>query len=112
LPTNRRAATYPAGRRRAAATFVLTRPHDEQRRQALTYLLDGVGLSDHQLEALVEATGPTPKRDYGYTYSDLYQRLVPAAVLMAYPDKPVSAELVLEAALTIEPTPPFADEAA
>jgi SpoVK/Ycf46/Vps4 family AAA+-type ATPase len=110
LATNRLRAIDPAVRRRAAATFEFGRPGDRQRREAFTRLLEGIRLDPGALDALVAATGPAPGREYGYTYSDLYQRLVPAAVLAAFPDHAVTADLVLATAATIEATPAFAPD--
>ena len=39
--------------------------------------------------AIVAATGPRQNGDYGFTFSDLTQRLLPAIVLDAYPDSAV-----------------------
>lgn len=110
LATNRLDAIDPAVRRRAAATFSFNRPNDEQRREALGSLLAGITLNRRDLEDLVRATGPAAGRDYGHTYSDLYQRLIPAAVLAAYPDKPLTADLLRSTAAAVEPTPPFSSE--
>src|SRR5208282_688490 len=109
LATNRLDAIDPAVRRRAAATFCFERPNDAQRRDALAALLRGLRLSGTDIARLVEATGPTDSRSYGFTYSDLYQRLVPSAVLAAYPGRALTAELLIETALTLNPTPPFAE---
>lgn len=109
LATNRIDAIDPAVRRRAAVVFDFDRPNDDQRRAALTALTDGVGISDSELDRLVAATGPTNAREWGHTYSDLYQRLVPAAVLEAFPNQPLTAEILLEVAGRVEPTPPFRD---
>jgi AAA+ superfamily predicted ATPase len=110
LATNRLQAIDPAVRRRAAATFQFERPNDIQREVALANLLEGVGLQGDKLRALVKATGPLDGRIYGYTYSDLYQRLVPAAVLAAYPDRRLDGDLLLHVAGSLEPTPPFTAE--
>ena len=110
LATNRLGAIDPAVRRRAAATFFFDRPDDNQRKIALTRLLDGTSPTTTEIADLVKATGPTNGRPYGYTYSDLYQRLVPAGVLTAYPDQAMTVKLLLDAAKTVEPTPPFAEE--
>jgi len=107
LATNRLDAIDPAVRRRAAATFEFERPDEEQRREALRRLLVGVDLKPKDIEDLVLATGPTDGRNFGHTYSDLYQRLIPMAVLAAYPDKPLTASLLRAAAASVEPTPPF-----
>jgi SpoVK/Ycf46/Vps4 family AAA+-type ATPase len=107
LATNRLDAIDPAVRRRAAAVFDFGRPNDDQRRAALTALTDGIEVSGTDLDKLVATTGPTSTRPWGYTYSDLYQRLVPAAVLEAFPDKPLTAEILLDVATHLDPTPPF-----
>jgi hypothetical protein len=67
----------------------------------------GFGKAD--LQALVAATGEQPKRAYGFTYSDITQRLLPAIVLDAYPDGPIKPSRAIELARSILPTPPFRD---
>ncbi|MEU3175865.1 hypothetical protein [Streptomyces sp. NPDC007000] len=46
----------------------------------------------------------------GYTYSDLTQRLVPAAVFHAFPDRPVRDDDLLALAEELQPTPVFTEE--
>jgi SpoVK/Ycf46/Vps4 family AAA+-type ATPase len=110
LATNRLGAIDPAVRRRAAATFQFQRPDDVQREVALRGLLEGIEVQPGDLAELLRITGPLNGRTYGYTYSDLYQRLVPAAVLAAYPDRRVDGELLVRVAATIDPTPPFVEQ--
>jgi hypothetical protein len=55
------------------------------------------------------ATGEQPRRAYGFTYSDITQRLLPAIVLDAYPDGPIKPSRAIELARSILPTPPFRD---
>ena len=59
--------------------------------------------------AQAAATGEQPKRPYGFTYSDITQRLLPAIVLDAYPDGPIKPSRAVELARSILPTPPFRD---
>jgi len=106
LCTNRQGALDPAIMRRAAATFLFGRPDDSQLRAVLKAALDGLGIEPAMIDRLVAATGPDGER-VGYTYSDLTQRLVPAAVLDAYPDRPVDGDGLLRAAAGTEPTPVF-----
>jgi hypothetical protein len=54
-------------------------------------------------------TGPSTDRP-GYTFSDLTQRLVPAAVLHAFPENPVRDEDLLALAEQLEPSPVFTEE--
>jgi AAA+ superfamily predicted ATPase len=107
--TNRLEALDPAIRRRAAETFTFARPGDEQRRILLSALFTDV-LSKSDIDRLVEATGPTAGRVYGFTFSDIAQRLVSSVVLDAYPSSAVSAARVLTIAGQVVPTAPFATE--
>lgn len=108
--TNRLSALDPAVLRRSAATFRFSRPNPEQRKAVLRNALpDGI-LSDAELGRVVELTGPTRERAIGFSFSDLTQRLIPSAVLAAYPGKPISGTLLAELAREIEPTPAFTEE--
>ena len=112
MATNRLSALDPAIRRRAADTFRFSRPTREQRAELLRRLFAGTPLAGRSLAGLVAATGETSERSYGWTYSDLTDRLVTAAVLDAFPDQPLSVARVTTLAKTMEPTPPFASEPA
>ncbi len=111
LCTNRLSALDPAVKRRAAYIVTLQRPNEAQRRLLLSELLEGVALNDDELNHLVALTGPTDRRDFGYTYSDLRQRLVPEAVILAVTyDVPLSYKVLAEATKRVLPTRPFAQE--
>lgn len=105
--TNRLDAIDPAIRRRAAAIFEFRRPNRVQRLQVLRLALGGSGVAEPELEALADATGAAVERQYGFTYSDLTQRLVPSIVLDAFPEGPVTGARAVEIARTVSPTPPF-----
>lgn len=107
--TNRLSALDPAVRRRAAAEFEFTRPNDAHRLEVLSDELAGCGLSQTELEKLVDLTGDTGG-GYGYTYSDLVNRVLPSAVLKAFPDRPITIDIVADAIATNPPTPPFQNE--
>ena len=81
------------------------------RRFVLGLRLHPLGLSQSDLDALVGATGRQKGRDYGFTFSDITQRLLPAIVLDAYPSRPVRGARAVEIAHGILPTPPFQEEA-
>lgn len=105
--TNRLEALDPAVRRRAAATFTFGRPTDEQRFALLQPILEEIGFNAQQIRSVVEITGPTQRHTYGYTYSDLTQRLLPALLLAAYPDRPIAFSFVKDVIEQHPPTPPF-----
>ncbi len=109
--TNRLSALDPAVRRRAADILTFARPDDMQRRAVLGPPLKELGFSSTQIDALVAATGARKTASYGFTFSDLTQRLLPSIVLDAYPAHAVNAARALEIAHNMAPTAPFLDGA-
>jgi hypothetical protein len=69
-----------------------------------------MGFSAREIDHLVKVTGPHGGRDYGFTFSDLMQRLLPAVVLDAYPSRPVTGSRAIDMAAGIVPTPPFKEQ--
>jgi AAA+ superfamily predicted ATPase len=108
--TNRLDAIDPAIQRRAAVTFEFHRPSEVQRAALLRSALADVGFSEQQLQALAKATGPIDKRTYGYTYSDLTQRLLPTLVVQAFPEQPITFQMAREIIERTAPTTPFKSE--
>jgi SpoVK/Ycf46/Vps4 family AAA+-type ATPase len=108
LCTNRLDAIDPAVRRRAADEFEFQRPDEVQRAAVLSAALEGSGIDASEIADLAAKTGPRNGRDYGYTYSDLRMRLIPSAVLAAFPDRPLTYELIVGLLTSQPPTPPFA----
>lgn len=107
LCTNRLGSIDPAVRRRAAEIFLFDRPNEEQRHTVLEGPLKEVGFTKKEITEIVKRTGPTEDRDYGFTYSDLTQRLLPTLVIDAYPENPIAYERALEVLASIHPTAPF-----
>ena len=111
LCTNRLSALDPAIKRRAAYIVTLQRPDEAQRRLLLSDLLDGVALNGDELNQIVEMTGPVNGRNFGYTHSDLRQRLIPEAVILGITyNVPLSYNVLVEAVKRVPPTRPFAQE--
>ena len=109
--TNRLAALDPAVKRRAAATFEFARPDEDQRRLVIATAFENYELDDDTIDKIVMATGPQGPDRCGFTYSDLTQRLLPTAVLAAYPDDSITSDLLLAVASDLSPTPAFNDQA-
>ena len=105
--TNRLGALDPAVQRRAADILTFARPDEEQRTAVLAHPLRQLGLSEMQIEDVVSATGVRRNLGYGFTFSDLTQRLLPAIVLDAYPDNAVNPRRAIEIAGNMTPTAPF-----
>ena len=111
LCTNRLSAIDPAVQRRAAEIITFERPNAVQRRSLLSSPLEEVGFTASEVDEIVEATGAIGKRDYGFTYSDLTQRLLPSIVLDAYPESDITFPRALELAKGMTPTAPFQESA-
>lgn len=105
--TNRLGALDPAVQRRAADILLFTRPDTTQRAAVLEPSLRELGLSEPQIAAVVNATGARQEGGYGFTFSDLTQRLLPAIVLDAYPDSAVKPNQPIKIARAMVPTAPF-----
>ena len=104
--TNRERALDPAVLRRAAAIFHFGRPDEPQRHAVLAAALIGSGIESPAISKLAAITGPGGDRP-GFTYSDLTQRLIPSAILAAFPGQPLTTDILLTIAASTEPTPEF-----
>ena len=108
LCTNRLSALDPAVQRRAATVEIFERPNHAQRAALLARLLGGTKLSAADIDALASLTGESTDRPYGYTYSDVRQRLVPEVILAAYRQGiGVDAVIAQEVLARTPPTRPF-----
>ena len=105
--TNRLTALDPAVRRRAADILKFSRPNSARRLELLQRYLRQLSMSDSDIRAIVDLTGKQGSQSYGFTYSDLVQRLLPAIVLDAYPDSVVTSARVLDILRDMAPTAPF-----
>lgn len=105
--TNRPNALDPAIKRRAADIYYFKRPNEIQRHAVLDAPLKALGLSDANIEEIVTLTGPKDGANFGFTYSDLTQRLIPSIVLDAYPDNAIIPQRAVEISRKLVPTPPF-----
>jgi SpoVK/Ycf46/Vps4 family AAA+-type ATPase len=105
LATNRPGALDPALVRRAGMREHFARPVDAERREVLTHDTQGLGITEDVLDEIVARTGPDANDGLGFTFSDLRTRLLPEAILRAYPDRPLIGDDLLEAAATLTPSP-------
>ena len=107
LCTNRLSAIDPAVKRRAAEIFIFSRPNEAQRLAVLGLPLEEAGFMPQEIEQIVAMTGPSNGTDYGFTFSDLTQRLLPTLVLDAYPTTAINFDRAQRLIKALQPTPPF-----
>jgi len=109
LTTNRPDVLDPAVIRRASVRYVFARPTNEERRELLTQELKGTGITAAQIDELARVTGPKAHASPGFTYSDLRLRLLPEAIAVAYPDRPVTYDMLTDIASRLVPSPVVAE---
>lgn len=109
LCTNRLSVLDPALQRRAAIVEEFTRPDNNERQALLTMDLEGVGLTDREIQELVTATGPRNKQP-GWTFSDIRTRLYPAALAQAFPDRALTHKDLIDVANELRPSPVMEDK--
>jgi AAA+ superfamily predicted ATPase len=109
LCTNRLAVVDPALQRRAAIVEEFKRPVAEERRQLLKMDLAALRLTENQIAQLVAATEARNGNPV-WTYSDIRTRLYPAALALAFPDRPLDFEHLRSVASTMKPSPIVNDQ--
>jgi AAA+ superfamily predicted ATPase len=108
--TNRPNALDPAIKRRAAEIFYFKRPNDSQRFSVLEAPLTELGFTEAEINKIVSLTGPLDGREYGFTFSDLIQRLLPSIILNAYPSQAITFDKAMDIVTKMHPTSIFKDQ--
>ncbi|WP_265303312.1 AAA family ATPase [Pantoea sp. JK] len=108
LCTNRLSVLDAALLRRAAVVEEFARPSDKERLALFEMDLKGLNLSPEKLGVLVKATGPREGRP-GWTFSDIRTRLYPAALAKAFPENPLTFDILLATAIAVLPSPVMED---
>lgn len=108
--TNRLNALDPAIKRRSIDILTFHRPNKLQRHLILKPSLENLGFSEKDIEIVVELTGKTDSRPYGFTFSDLIHRLLFRVILDAYPNKAVNPLQAIEITKSVVPTPSFKEQ--
>lgn len=107
--TNRLNSLDPAVKRRAADILTFNRPNLSQREAVLSPLLEELAFSSSTIEEIISMTGGNESIPYGFSFSDLIQRLIPSIILDAYPHNKIDEKRAIEIAREMKPTPPFQD---
>lgn len=105
MSTNRMHLLDEAVVRRAAVILYFERPNEEERIELFQKALAGLKLTNKELHTLAERTGPDQNDGLGHSFSDIRLRLIPKAVALCYPDKPLSFAALKLAAEQTKPSP-------
>jgi SpoVK/Ycf46/Vps4 family AAA+-type ATPase len=104
MATNRLHFIDEAILRRAAIIMEFERPNEEERKELFIKNLDGV-LVDAELKELAILTGPGKNAGLGYSFSDLTLKVLPEAVAISFPDKPLSYDIIKSVIEKVKPSP-------
>lgn len=107
--TNRYDSIDPAIKRRAVDVFIFKRPNNEQRKFILESSLFDTDITKEEINKLTVLTGPGAgsEKKFGYTYSDIIQKMLPQIIIDSYPDKKINMENIEKIIKETPPTPPF-----
>jgi AAA+ superfamily predicted ATPase len=103
MSTNRLHFIDEAILRRAAIVLEFKRPTEEEYKELYAQSLEGLNLTDEQLKELAKLS--KKEGGVGYSFSDVRLKVLPEAVALAYPDKPISFEILKEVINNVQPSP-------
>lgn len=106
MSTNRLHYLDEAIVRRAAVVLKFERPNNNERQELFEQDFKGIKLSKEKITNLVQLTGPENNEEgIGYSYSDFRLKLFPEIVAKAFPNEPISYELITKSIAQIKPSP-------
>lgn len=109
LCTNRLSIMDAALRRRAAIVEEFTRPDAAERKALFSMDLDGMKLTDAQLDELAIKTGEGSGQP-AWTYSDIRTRLFPTAIAKAFPNRALCFQDLTDSLSAMQPSPVMEDK--
>lgn len=104
MSTNRLHFIDEAILRRAAIILEFKRPTKDECIQLYKQCLEGVGLSQKELKKLAELS-VKGDNELGYSFSDIRLKVLPEALAKAYPDKPLTFDILEETINEVLPSP-------
>lgn len=105
MSTNRLHFIDEAILRRAAVVLEFSRPTKEECIELYQKSLKGITFTVEQLNELAELSLKKGIDKVGYSFSDIRLKVLPEAIAKAYPNKPLTFEIIKEVILSITPSP-------
>ena len=105
MSTNRLHFIDEAILRRAAVVLEFKRPTKEECIELYEKSLKGITFTGEQLNELAELSLKKDTDKVGYSFSDIRLKVLPEAVAKAYPNKPLTFEIIKETIVSIQPSP-------
>ena len=105
MATNRLHFIDEAILRRAAVVLEFKRPNEIERKELFVKNLHALKLTTRQIQKLSDLTSPEENNKVGHSYSDIILKILPEAIAMSFPDKPLTFALLCETISNIKPSP-------
>lgn len=105
MSTNRLHFIDEAIVRRAAVVLKFERPTDEERKELFTKSLEGIKLTEEQLQELSQLTSPEKNDGLGHSFSDIMLKVLPEAIAASFPDKELTFNILCNTIRNIKPSP-------
>jgi len=105
MSTNRLHFIDEAILRRAAIVLEFKRPTKDECIELYQKSLAGLDLSEPQIEELAELSLKKDTHQIGFSFSDIRLKVLPEAIAKAFPDKPLTFEVIKETIISIIPSP-------
>lgn len=105
MSTNRLHFIDEAILRRAAIVLEFKRPTKEECVELYKKSLKGITFTEEQLNELAMLSLKKDTDKVGYSFSDIRLKVLPEAVAKAYPDKPLTFDIIKETIISINPSP-------
>lgn len=105
MSTNRLHFIDEAILRRAAIVLEFKRPTKDECIELYQKSLAGLDLSEPQIEELAGLSLKEGIHQIGFSFSDITLKVLPEAIAKAFPDKPLTFEVIKETIISINPSP-------
>ncbi len=91
--------------RRAAVILEFERPTEQEREELFEKSLHGIKFSKKELQELAVLTSPEQNDGVGHSFSDIRLKVLPEAIAVCFPDKPLTFEILCNTVKQIKPSP-------
>lgn len=105
MSTNRLHFIDEAIVRRAAVILEFERPNEQERKDLFEKSLEGIKFTEKELQKLADLTSPENNDDLGHSFSDIRLKILPEAIAISFPDKPLTFEILCDTIKNIKPSP-------
>lgn len=105
MSTNRLHFIDEAIVRRAAVILEFERPNEQERKDLFEKSLTGIEFTNEELQELADLTSPENNDDLGHSFSDIRLKILPEAIAISFPDKPLTFEVLCDTIKNIKPSP-------